>query len=77
MNLPIIYWIVLGSYFIGALIFLAIIERKFNKDENKDTFVRKQQADSGMIICSILWLPLIFIIFSYVFTKRIFKGNEE
>ena len=77
MDSPIIYWVILGSYLIGALIFLAIIERKFNKDENKDTFIRKQQADSGMIICSILWLPLILIIFSYIFTKRIFGGNEK
>lgn len=66
-----INWLILISYFIGSFIFLYVIEKRIRNVE--DEAIRKQQIDSGMIICSILWLPLIFFVAIYVLIKRIFE----
>lgn len=75
MTGKIIYELIIGGYILGCFIFLLIIEKKMKNET--DNIIRKQQIDSGMIICSIFWLPLVFFIMIYVFAKRIFGRNKK
>ena len=63
------------GYFLIALMFLIIIDKVYNYDDNN---LRKQQADAGLIICSIFWLPLLFVfIFCFSIKNFIGKANEK
>lgn len=75
MTDTIIYGLIIGGYILGCFIFLLFMEKRMNNES--DNIIRKQQIDSGMIICSILWLPLLIIIVLYVLTKRLFGRNDK
>lgn len=62
------------SYFIIAFIFLFILDKRsknFSKEER-----RRIRYNSGVIFCSVLWLPILIVVIFVVFLSRIFNREN-
>lgn len=62
------------GYFIIAFIILFILDKRsknFSKEER-----RRIKYNSGVIFCSVFWLPILIVVIFVVFLSRIFDKEE-